>query len=159
MFPGSHPTNKADLDKARSVISFEKVKVEDDVVIKNGETKNCVKRVTQPGVQDILEDPDFVCDEDCRKTHESLKKLLIKPNKLKSKGDLLASHVHGRVKWYDTRLEYGFITRADTGEDVFLHVTGIMDIRPSKYLRDVGRDEVSLDMAGFIFDDLFKFRE
>ena len=128
MFPGSLPTNKADLDKARSVI------------FKSGDKRVMCKT----GGQDILEDPTFVCDENCRKTHESLKKLLIKPSKLKSKDDLLASHVHGRVKWYDTRLEYGFITRADTGEDVFLHVTGIMDIRPSKYLRDVGRDEVCL---------------
>ena len=147
MFPGSHPANRADPHPVKAIgkTTFEKVLVDDDghigKAMKNGKTK---KDSLKPRAQDILEDPNFVCDEECRKTHEAIKKSLRKPNKkLKSEDALLCRHVHGRVKWYDPRLEYGFITRADTGEEVFLHATGIMDIRPGKYLKDVGRNEVS----------------
>jgi cold shock protein len=31
----------------------------------------------------------------------------------------------GTVKWYDQKKGYGFVTRADTGEDVFVHYTSI----------------------------------
>ena len=149
MFPGSHPANKAAHPHGHPVKAkvLEKVSDVDDGHIDKAKKTGVVKKESlMPGAQDkdILEDPTFVCDDECRKAHEDLKKSLRKLNKkLKSEEDLLCSHIHGRVKWYDTRLEYGFITRADTGEEVFLHVTGIMDIRPNKILKDVGRGEVS----------------
>ncbi len=31
----------------------------------------------------------------------------------------------GTVKWYDQKKGYGFLTRSDTGEDVFVHYTAI----------------------------------
>lgn len=31
----------------------------------------------------------------------------------------------GTVKWYDQKKGYGFVTRTDTGEDVFVHYTSI----------------------------------
>jgi len=121
----------------------EKVKI-DDAVEHNDEakrenTENCVNGKSKQRAQDILEDPDFECDDGCRKKHESIKKLLAKS--CRPDRELIESHVHGRVKWFDTRLEYGFITRADTGEDIFLHASGVLDIRPGKHLRDVGKNE------------------
>ena len=109
-------------------VSVENQVKSDDAVGHNDEAKNG--------------DPNFECDDGCRKEHESIKKLRTKSCVPDIK--LSSSHVHGRVKWFDARKEYGFITRADTGEDVFLHASGILAIRPGKYLRDVGKDEVSL---------------
>ena len=128
----------------------EKVKI-DDAVEHNDEakeenTENCVNDQLKQRARDILEDPDFECDDGCRKKHESIKKLLAKSSR--PDRELIESHVHGRVKWFDTRLEYGFITRVDTGEDIFLHASGVLDIRPGKNLRDVGKDEVRV-FAGY----------
>ena len=124
----------------------EEVKI-DDAVEHNDEakrenTENNVNGQSKQRAQDILEDPGFECDDGCRKKHESIKKLLAKG--CRPDRELIESHIHGRVKWFDTRLEYGFIIRADTGEDMFLHASGVLDIRPGKNLRDVGKDEVGL---------------
>ena len=32
----------------------------------------------------------------------------------------------GTVKWFNNQKGYGFITNAETGEDVFVHFTGIV---------------------------------
>ena len=39
--------------------------------------------------------------------------------------------IGGTVKWFNVRKEFGFITREDTGSDVFVHKTRILKNNPT----------------------------
>merc|ERR1712121_612244 len=60
----------------------------------------------------------------------------------KAGGKVIASKVQGTVKWFNVRNGYGFISRNDNQQDVFVHQTSITKNNPKKYLRSVGDDEV-----------------
>jgi cold shock protein len=40
-------------------------------------------------------------------------------------GERISKVPEGTVKWYDAKKGFGFITRTDTNEDVFVHWSGI----------------------------------
>ena len=54
----------------------------------------------------------------------------------------LAEHVKGQVKWFNVKKGFGFITRQDTSEDVFIYKHGISKNNPEKLFPSVGDGEI-----------------
>ncbi|XP_050997848.1 Y-box-binding protein 1-like [Acomys russatus] len=54
---------------------------------------------------------------------------------------VIQTKVLGTVKWFNVRNGYGFITRNDTKEDVFVHHMAIKKNNPRKYFHSVGDGE------------------
>ena len=56
--------------------------------------------------------------------------------------EVVATRITGTVKWFNVKAGYGFITRDDTNEDVFVHRTAIMNNNPRKAVASVGDGEI-----------------
>lgn len=52
-----------------------------------------------------------------------------------------SSRLMGTVKWFNAKCGYGFITRNDTGEDVFVHFSGIGRKNPRHTMKSLGDGE------------------
>jgi cold shock CspA family protein len=98
--------------------------IEDEVVTTNGDTK-CV-----------IKDDGISVKNDA---NEDLKEIFEKLNFL---GFEVATKVTGTVHWFNIKSGYGFITRNDTKEDLFVHQTAIVQNNPKKAIRYLGYGEL-----------------
>lgn len=53
-----------------------------------------------------------------------------------------SSRLTGTVKWFNAKNGYGFITRQDNGEDVFIHFSGIARKNPRHAMKSLGDGEI-----------------
>lgn len=52
------------------------------------------------------------------------------------------SRLTGTVKWFNAKVGYGFITRHDTGEDIFVHFSGVARKNPRHAMKSLGDGEI-----------------
>lgn len=53
-----------------------------------------------------------------------------------------SSRLTGTVKWFNAKSGYGFVTRHDTGEDIFVHFSGIARKNPRHTMKSLGDGEI-----------------
>lgn len=50
--------------------------------------------------------------------------------------------IRGIVKFYDSKRGFGFITRLDNNEDIFVHKSSITNMNPKKVFQSLGLGEI-----------------
>lgn len=53
-----------------------------------------------------------------------------------------STRLTGTVKWYNAKAGYGFVTRHDTGDDIFVHFSGITRKNPRQAMKSLGDGEL-----------------
>lgn len=62
-------------------------------------------------------------------------------NKIPIEKDLIEKNIIGKVKWFNSRLGYGFITRDDNKTDLFIHITEIVNPSHKKFNKGLVKGE------------------
>uniref|UniRef100_A0A8U7MB97 Uncharacterized protein n=1 Tax=Corvus moneduloides TaxID=1196302 RepID=A0A8U7MB97_CORMO len=60
----------------------------------------------------------------------------------RKKEKIIVTKILGIVKWYNVKQNYGFITRCDNQQDIFVHRTAIKKNNPEKCIPSLGDGEV-----------------
>uniref|UniRef100_A0A8C3ETK2 Uncharacterized protein n=1 Tax=Corvus moneduloides TaxID=1196302 RepID=A0A8C3ETK2_CORMO len=60
----------------------------------------------------------------------------------RKKEKIIVTKTLGIVKWYNVKQNYGFITRCDNQQDIFVHRTAIKKNNPEKCIPSLGDGEV-----------------
>lgn len=88
----------------------------------------------------VLPEDDSVQNGSSQETANKAAKVTAASNQVKSANT--KKRITGTVKWFNVKDGFGFITRHDTGEDVFVHQSCILRPNSRHSIRSVGEGEV-----------------
>lgn len=91
-----------------------------------------------PAAQENSQQPEIV-----QVAHDQVQNGEISPEtKRPEKSRKESSRISGKVKWFNAKYGYGFITREDTNEDIFVHFSGIARKNPRHAMKSLGDGEL-----------------
>ncbi|XP_074386042.1 uncharacterized protein LOC102061417 isoform X5 [Zonotrichia albicollis] len=107
-------------------------------------------RPQKPAETDPREGANPACGRQCREqnalrsaAHQHQQRIRKHQHKPTGKGrKVLAMNVLGTVEWFNIKNKYGFITRNDNKDEVFVHQTAIKRKKHGKYLHSLRHGEI-----------------